>query len=206
MRGGRSQDSGSRLICGRQGAPGARPSRQRCNQRLIWTQEEIAGSQAPPASNLALSQMVRPVVQYVAALTERTQIVQPIIGRIAVQVRGREHDARHPKPSSVHKVGPLGHCAVVERGNHGRIRISKPCARSPGWTCLTPNGQQPTNHVGGRDVSGFDSKADTAEDRGVLARRLKLLAAESVFFHDMTWPPTWSWALSLNIPDENSAA
>jgi len=58
--------------------------------------------------------MVRPVVQHVAALTERAQVLQPIIGRIAVQVRRGEHDARHPKPSCVHKVGPSGRpCSTI---------------------------------------------------------------------------------------------
>src|SRR5271165_477033 len=52
--------------------------------------------------------MVRPVVQHVAALTECAQILWPIVGRIAVQVRRCEHDARHPKPSCLHKVGPAG--------------------------------------------------------------------------------------------------
>jgi hypothetical protein len=56
----------------------------------------------------ALHQMVRPVVQHVAALTEGPQILQPIVGGIAVQVRRCEHDARHPEPSCLHKVGPTG--------------------------------------------------------------------------------------------------
>ena len=62
----------------------------------------------PPVGDPALHQMVRPIVQHVAALTERAQIFQPIVGGIAVQVRRCEHDARHPKPSCLHKVGPTG--------------------------------------------------------------------------------------------------
>jgi hypothetical protein len=41
--------------------------------------------------------MVRPIVQHVAALTERAQILRPIVGRVAIQVRRCEHDERHPK-------------------------------------------------------------------------------------------------------------
>jgi hypothetical protein len=43
-----------------------------------------------------------------AALTERAQILHPIVGRVAIQVRRCEHDARHPKPSRLHKIGPSG--------------------------------------------------------------------------------------------------
>ena len=56
----------------------------------------------------ALHQMVRPIVQHVAALTEGPQIFQPIVGGIAVQVRRCVHDARHPEPSCLHKVRPTG--------------------------------------------------------------------------------------------------
>jgi hypothetical protein len=57
--------------------------------------------------------MVRPIVQHVAALTEGPQIFQPIVGGIAVQVRRREHDARHPEPSCLHKVGPTGRTSTA---------------------------------------------------------------------------------------------
>jgi hypothetical protein len=57
--------------------------------------------------------MVRPIVQHVAALTERAQILHPIVGRVAIQVRRCEHDARHPKPSRLHKIGPSGGVPLV---------------------------------------------------------------------------------------------
>ena len=60
----------------------------------------------PPVGDPALHQMVRPIVQHVAALTEGPQIFQPIVGGITVEVRRCEHDARHPEPSCLHKVGP----------------------------------------------------------------------------------------------------
>jgi len=37
--------------------------------------------------------MVRSIVQHAAALTERAQIPEPVVGRIAVQVRRCEHEA-----------------------------------------------------------------------------------------------------------------
>lgn len=57
--------------------------------------------------------MVRPIVQHVAALTEGPQIFQTIVGGIAVQVRRCEHDARHPEPSCLHKVGPTGRASTA---------------------------------------------------------------------------------------------
>ena len=43
-----------------------------------------------------------------ARATDLAQIFQPIVGRIAVQVRRCEHDARHPELSCLDKVGPTG--------------------------------------------------------------------------------------------------
>ena len=80
----------------------------RCHQCWIRTEEKIAGCQPPPVSDPALCQMVRPIVQHVTALAERAQILHPIVSRVAVQVGRCEHDARHPKPSHLHKIGPSG--------------------------------------------------------------------------------------------------
>jgi hypothetical protein len=52
--------------------------------------------------------MMRLIVQHVAALAERAQVLQPIVGWITVQVRCCEHDACHPKPGCLHQVGPTG--------------------------------------------------------------------------------------------------
>ena len=48
-----------------------------------------------------------------AALTEGAQILQPVVGRIAVEMRCCEHDASHPEPSCLHKVGPSGDAPVT---------------------------------------------------------------------------------------------
>ena len=63
-------------------------------------------------SKPALNQMVLPIVQHVAALAERAQIRQPIVRWIAVHVRRREHDARYPKQTRLHQVGPAGRAAA----------------------------------------------------------------------------------------------
>jgi len=49
------------------------------DQRRIRPEEQVADRQASPVGNPALRQMVRPVVQHVAALTKRTQIRQAIV-------------------------------------------------------------------------------------------------------------------------------
>jgi hypothetical protein len=50
--------------------------------------------------------MVRSIVQHVAALAKRAQIPKPIVGRVAVEVGRREHDARCPKSGCLHEIGP----------------------------------------------------------------------------------------------------
>ena len=66
----------------------------------------------PPIGDPTLCQMVRPVMQHMAALTERAQIVQSIVGRIAVHVCRRKHDAGHPKSSGLNQVGPSSHSSA----------------------------------------------------------------------------------------------
>ena len=61
-----------------QGHPGpVRPAAacQRGDQCRVRAEEEIADCRAPAVSDPALRQMVRPIVQHVAALTERTQVL-----------------------------------------------------------------------------------------------------------------------------------
>ena len=72
------------------------PQRERRHQRGVWAEEEITDSQAPPVSDPALHKMTLPVVQHVAALTEGAQIIQAIVGRVTVKMRGSKHDARYP--------------------------------------------------------------------------------------------------------------
>ncbi len=53
--------------------------------------------------------MLRPILQHVTALTERTQIRQTIIGGITVETYRREHGTSHPKPCGLHEIGPSCH-------------------------------------------------------------------------------------------------
>ena len=59
-----------------------------------------------------------PPTQHVTALAERAEVPQPVVGRVAVQVRGREHDARLPIPGRLDEIRPPG-CsptAIAPRG------------------------------------------------------------------------------------------
>ena len=42
-----------------------------------------------------------------------TNLLQAVVGRNAVQVRRRKHDASRPEPSCLLKVGPPGHAPVT---------------------------------------------------------------------------------------------
>jgi len=56
---------------------------------------------------------MRPIMHHVAALAECTEVVQPIVGRVAVEMRCCEHDTGHPEPSRLHKVGPPSYPAAA---------------------------------------------------------------------------------------------
>ena len=56
--------------------------------------------------------MMRAIVEHMAALTEAAQPAQPVIGRIVIQMRGGEHDARRPQPRHLLQVGPAGNTAT----------------------------------------------------------------------------------------------
>ena len=55
---------------------------------------------------------MRAIVEHVAALTEAAQVAQAVVGRIMIQVRGGEHDARRPQPHDLFQVGPAGDTAA----------------------------------------------------------------------------------------------
>jgi hypothetical protein len=116
-------------------------------------------------------------------LTERPQIVQSIVGRIAVHVCRRKHDAGHPISSGLNQVGPSGHSSA--RSRHvlawssyqrpsGRQRTRTRCGRPRRWHFLQHS----------RTVRGGSARA-SAEDRvvgapAVLAWLRRLLADLSV--------------------------
>jgi hypothetical protein len=56
---------------------------------------------------------MRPIVEHVASLTERAEVPQAVVGRVAVKMRGREHDARYPVPACLDQVGPVAGTAAA---------------------------------------------------------------------------------------------
>ncbi len=83
------------------------------DQPRIWAEEKISVCQMPSVGDPALRQVMRPIVLDVAALAEGAEVLQAVVGRIAVQVRRRKHDASRPEPSCLLKVGPPGHAPVT---------------------------------------------------------------------------------------------
>ena len=57
--------------------------------------------------------MVRPILDQVTTLTERAEVRQPIVGWIAVEMRRRKHDMRHPEPCGLYEVGPPRDAALT---------------------------------------------------------------------------------------------
>lgn len=68
--------------------------------------------------------MVRAVVQHVATLAEAPQIGEPVVSRIAVEMRGGEHDAREAKPGCFDQVRPT--CQATSTVPPGRGFLIKP--------------------------------------------------------------------------------
>lgn len=94
------------------------PDATELDQGQIRPEEKVADRETPPVGDPTLCQVMRPIVQHVAALAERTEVPQPVVGRVAVQVRGREHDARLPIPGRLDEIRPPG-CsptAIAPRG------------------------------------------------------------------------------------------
>ena len=88
----------------------------------IWSQEEIAEGLAPAVGDPALRQMLWPVMQHVAALTEGAQVGQPVVGRIAVEMRRRQHDACSSQACCLHEIGPPGQfAAAIPPGRRRRV-------------------------------------------------------------------------------------
>jgi hypothetical protein len=118
---------------------GHRPFQRKCRHQCgIWAEEEVADRETP------LSQMAGPVVQHVAPLTEGTQIVQSIVGRITVEMRSGENNARHSERGCFHQIRPLGcspaaiapgRCPLVEPAS---VRQTPHQGKVRTGTALTP--------------------------------------------------------------------
>src|ERR1700760_2750508 len=62
--------------------------------------------------------MVRPILQQVAALTKCAEIRQPVISRVAVEMRRRKHDTRHPEPCGLEEIWPSSDAALAISPRH----------------------------------------------------------------------------------------
>jgi hypothetical protein len=78
---------------------------KRGDQHLIRTEEKITYGQAPSIGDPALRQVVGPVVHKVAALTERAEVCQPVVRRVAIEMCRCKHDTGRPKLCGLHRSG-----------------------------------------------------------------------------------------------------
>ena len=85
----------------------------------VGSEEQVARGAAEQIGNPPLRQVVRAIVGQVAALTEAAQVAQPVVGRIVIEVRGGQHDARRPDRSSVRSR------ASGRDGRAGRLGVSR---------------------------------------------------------------------------------
>ena len=72
----------------------------------VAPQEQVARGIAQPVGDPALRQVVRPVMQHVAALAERAQVGEAVVTGVAVQMGSSQYDAGGPKPCHLDQVGP----------------------------------------------------------------------------------------------------
>jgi hypothetical protein len=72
----------------------------------IWSEEQVAQCTAEQISDPPPRQMIRTVVDQVAALTKTAQVAQPIVGRIMIEVRSGKHNMRCPHLSDLLQVRP----------------------------------------------------------------------------------------------------
>ena len=127
-------------ICAYPMRPAERLDDSAAGQCRIPTEEKIAGCQTLPVSDPALRQVMRPIMQHAAALTERQEVFPSVVGRIAVEMRPGEHSSETQLPPQArgHRPSTLGDPAEVAAcsSNHrpsGRSRMRARCGRrTPG--------------------------------------------------------------------------
>jgi hypothetical protein len=107
------------------------------------------------------------IVDQVAALTEAAEVAQPVVGRIMIQVRSGEHDARRPQPHHLLQVGPAGGAAapVAPRGRaesyhrpSGKQRTVDPWGRPQPWH-TPPARSKRTCRLSSRQCAGYRSRS-----------------------------------------------
>ena len=98
-------------------------SEQRERQRLqvIQAQEQIADRPPAAVGQPPLGQMKRPVMQYMAALTEAFQVGKPVVGGVAVEMRRGEHDAGQADVHRLDQVRPARRTSALTRIDPGLL-------------------------------------------------------------------------------------
>jgi hypothetical protein len=98
------------------------------DQCWIRAEEKVPDGHTPPVGNPTLRRVVRPVMRHVAALAEGAQVLHPVVGRVAIEMRRGEHDPGHPELGGFHKIGPPGRASLsVPPGR--RLFVEPPAVR-----------------------------------------------------------------------------
>jgi hypothetical protein len=79
----------------------------------IGSEEQIAKGTAQQVCDAAPGEMVRPVVNEMATLTQASQILQPIVSGIMVEVGSRQNNPGMPYASSVFSIGRMSQAAAM---------------------------------------------------------------------------------------------
>jgi hypothetical protein len=72
----------------------------------VSTEEEVTNSPAPPVGDATLNEMVRPIVQQMAALAQRMKIAQTVVRGVMVEVSSSKHHPSGAVPRCVEQIGP----------------------------------------------------------------------------------------------------
>src|SRR4051794_1265636 len=81
----------------------------------IGAEGQIAKGTAQQVCDAAPGEMVRPVVNEMATLTQASQILQPIVSGIMVEVGSRQNNPGMPYASSVFSIGRMSQAAAIRR-------------------------------------------------------------------------------------------
>ena len=79
----------------------------------VWAEEQVTDGVAASVGDPPLGEVMRPVVDHVAALAEAFQVAQPVVGRVVVKVRRGKHDAGGADRDQRHQVGRGSRAASV---------------------------------------------------------------------------------------------
>jgi hypothetical protein len=88
--------------------------------------EQVTDSPAPPVGNVTLDQVMRPVVQQMAALAQRMKVAQPVIRRVMVEVSRGEYHPRGAAARCLKQVRPSS--APVTAVTPGAAKFIVPAA------------------------------------------------------------------------------